>query len=198
MTTKKISSEQDIYRIKVTLLWTRPPIWRRLLVPSSMTFEQLHDVLQTAMGWQNCHMHDFSAGNRHIGQPEPSDGFMDMPPVENELTVRLCDVLRRAGAKVTYTYDFGDGWEHSVALEERLLPDQDTVYPICLDGRLACPPEDCGGIPGFYRLLDILANPKHKEHDEMREWVGDDFDPEAFSVEKVNKFLSPKRRPRKK
>jgi hypothetical protein len=198
MTTKKISSAQDVYQIKVTLLWTKPPIWRRLLVPSSMTLEHLHDALQIAMGWENCHMHDFSAGRRRFGQPDPSDGFMDGPQVESERTARLSDVLKRAGAKMTYTYDFGDSWEHSIVLEKRLPPDQDTVCPICLDGQLACPPEDCGGIPGFYRLLDILADPKHKEHEEMREWVGENYDSEAFSVDKVNKFLLPKRRPRKK
>lgn len=166
-----------------------------------MTFEQLHYALQTAMGWDNSHMHEFSVGKRRIGQPETSggfDGFMDMPPVGDESTVRLCDVLKRAGAKMTYTYDFGDSWEHSILLEKRLPPDQDTVYPICLDGQLACPPEDCGGVPGFYRLLDILADPNHEEHDEMREWVGSKYDPEAFSVDKVNRLLSPRRRPRKK
>ncbi len=198
MTTKSISSAQDVYQIKVALLWTKPPIWRRLLIPSSMTFEQLHYVLQTAMGWDNSHMHEFSAGRRRIGEPDLSDGFMGEPQAESEHTARLCDVLKRAGAKMTYTYDFGDGWEHSIVLEKRLPPDPDAVYPICLDGRLACPPEDCGGIPGFYRLLDVLANPKHKEHDEMRDWVGGHFDPEAFSADKINKFLSPRRRPRKK
>jgi hypothetical protein len=197
MTTKNISSAQDVYQIKITLLGTEPPIWRRLLVPSSMTLEQLHDALQTVMGWENCHMHEFSAGRRRFGQPAFSDGFMGEPQVESERTARLCDLLQRAGAKMIYTYDFGDGWEHSIVLEKRLPPDQDTVYPICLDGRLACPPEDCGGIPGFYRLLDVLANPKQKGHDEMREWVGDDFAPEAFSVDKINKFLSPRRRRKK-
>jgi hypothetical protein len=197
MTAKNISSAQDVYQIKVTLLWTKPPIWRRLLVPSPTTLERLHDVLQTAMGWQNCHMHEFSLGRRRFGQPDISGGFMDEPTVESERATRLCDLLQRTGAKMTYTYDFGDGWEHNIVLEKQLSPDQDTVYPICLDGRLACPPEDCGGIPGLYRLLDILANPKHKEHDEMRDWVGGNFDPEAFSVEKVNKLLTPMRRSRK-
>ncbi|MGB6826476.1 MAG: plasmid pRiA4b ORF-3 family protein [Terracidiphilus sp.] len=201
MTTKSISSAQDVYQIKVTLLWTKPPIWRRLLVPSLMTFEQLHYVLQTAMGWDNSHMHEFSVAKRRIGEPEPSDGFAgftDMSPADDESTARICDVLKRAGAKMTYTYDFGDSWEHSIVLEKRLPPDQNTVYPTCLDGQLACPPEDCGGIPGFYRLVDILAHPKHKEHGEMREWVGDNYNPEAFSVDKVNKLLAPKHRPRKK
>jgi len=198
MATKNISSAQDVYQIKVILLGTEPPIWRRLLVPSSLTLARLHGVLQTAMGWENSHMHEFSAGRRRFGQPNLSDGFMDGPQVESERTARLCDVLQRAGAKMIYTYDFGDGWEHSIVLEKRLPPNPDAAYPICLDGQLACPPEDCGGTPGFYRLLDVLADPKHKGHDEMREWVGDHFDPEVFSVDKVNKRLSPKRRFSKK
>src|SRR5208283_2998433 len=144
MTTKKISSAQDVYQIKVTLLWTEPPVWRRLLVPSSISLEQLHYVLQTAMGWENCHMHDFSVGRRRIGEPDPSDEFMDGPLVESESSVHLCDLLKKAGAKMTYNYDFGDSWEHSIVLEKRLPPDPDAAYPICLDGGLACPPEDCG------------------------------------------------------
>jgi hypothetical protein len=198
MTTKTTSIAQDIFQIKVTLLWTKPPIWRRLLVPASMAFEQLHYVLQTAMGWENSHMHEFSVGKRRIGEPDPEDQFMDGEPAESESTVRLCDALKKVGAKMTYTYDFGDGWEHSIVLEKRLPPDRDAVYPICVGGRLACPPEDCGGVPGFYRLAEILADPDHEEYEEMREWVAKDYDPEAFSVEKVNKFLVPKRRSRKK
>ena len=198
MATKTISGEQEIYQIKVTLLWTKLPIWRRLLVPSSLTLAQLHDVLQTAMGWEDCHMHEFTAGKRRFGGPELSEGFMGDPEVESERATRLSAVLARVGAKMIYTYDFGDGWEHSIVLEKRLPPEQDAVYPICLDGQRACPPDDCGGIPGFYHLLEILANPKHKEHNGMLEWVGGAFDPEAFSVDKINKSLSPKRRPRKK
>jgi len=198
MATKTISGEQEIYQIKVTLLWTKLPIWRRLLVPSSLTLAQLHDVLQTAMGWEDCHMHEFTAGKRRFGGPELSEGFMGDPEVESERATRLSAVLARVGAKMIYTYDFGDGWEHSIVLEKRLPPEQDVVYPICLDGQRACPPDDCGGIPGFYHLLEILANPKHKEHNGMLEWVGGAFDPEAFSVDKINKSLSPKRRPRKK
>lgn len=196
MTTKKISQTQDLYQIKVTLLWTKPPIWRRLLVPSSLTLEQLHDVLQTAMGWTDSHMHEFRLGKRRIGRPELSDGFggfMNEPTVESERAVRLGDLLQRTGAKMTYTYDFGDSWEHGIVLEKRLAPDPEATYPVCLDGRFACPPEDCGGIPGFYRLVEILADPEHEEYEEMREWAGD-YDPEAFSVDQVNKALAPKRR----
>jgi hypothetical protein len=198
MATKAIAKAQDVYQIKVTLRWTKPPIWRRLLVPSSLTLEQLHDALQVAMGWTDSHMHEFNAGKRRFGRPDPEEQFMDMDPIEDECAACLCDVLKKAGAKMIYLYDFGDGWEHEVVLEKRLPAEPDADYPICVDGQLACPPDDCGGIPGFYRLVEILANPKHKEHREMREWIGDDYNPEAFSVDKVNKHLAPKRRSRKK
>ncbi|MGA3346500.1 MAG: plasmid pRiA4b ORF-3 family protein [Terracidiphilus sp.] len=198
MATKKIASSQDIYQIKVTLLGTKPPIWRRLLVPSTLTLARLHDVLQTAMGWAGGHMHEFRTADRHFGIPDPEDRSMGMQ-VENERTIRLSSVLRRAGAKLIYTYDFGDNWEHAVVLE-KLLPAQlslDLEYPICIDGKLACPPDDCGGIPGYYELIEALADPEHDRHEEISEWISDGFDPQAFSVENVNRMLSPKRRPGK-
>jgi hypothetical protein len=198
MATKKIASSQDIYQIKVTLLGTKPPIWRRLLVPSTLTLARLHDVLQTAMGWAGGHMHEFRTADRHFGIPDPEDRSMGMQ-VENERTIRLSSVLRRAGAKLIYTYDFGDNWEHAVVLE-KLLPAQlslDLEYPICIDGKLACPPDDCGGIPGYYELIEALADPEHDRHEEISESISDGFDPQAFSVENVNRMLSPKRRPGK-
>jgi len=193
MATKRINTAQDIYGIKVTLLGTKPPIWRRLLVPASMTLAKLHDVLQTAMGWHDCHMHEFRAGERHFGRPDPEDISMGMQ-VENERNIRLSSVLRRPGAKLIYTYDFGDNWEHAIVLEKLLPLMPGTTDPICIDGSLACPPDDCGGIPGFYELVDALADPNHEQHQEMRDWIGGDFDPQAFSVEEVNRKLAPKRR----
>jgi hypothetical protein len=193
MATKRINPAQDIYGIKVTLLGTKPPIWRRLLVPASMTLAKLHDILQTAMGWHDCHMHEFRAGERHFGRPDPEDISMGTQ-VENERNIRLSSVLRRPGAKLIYTYDFGDNWEHAIVLEKLLplLPDMNS--PICIDGSLACPPDDCGGIPGFYELLDALADPNHEQHQEMSDWIGGDYDPQAFSVEEVNRKLAPRRR----
>jgi hypothetical protein len=195
MATKKIASSQDIYQIKVTLRGTKPPIWRRLLVPSSLTLTRLHDVLQTAMGWSDGHMHEFRTADRHFGIPDPEDRSMGMPYVEDERTVKLSKVLRRPGAKLIYTYDFGDNWEHAIVLE-KLLPTPlglDLEYPVCIDGKFACPPDDCGGIPGYYELIDALADPEHERHEEISEWISEDFDPQAFSVEKVNRMLSPKR-----
>ena len=186
----------EVFQLKVTLLGTKPPIWRRLLVPATLTLAQLHDLLQTAMGWQDCHLHEFSAGERLFGKPNPEDRLMGMPPVENERTVRLSSLLGRIGAKVRYTYDMGDGWEHNIVLEKRLSADPGTAYPVCTGGKRACPPEDCGGIGGFYNLLDAVSDPTHEEHDELLDWVGEDYDPDAFSIDQINQMLTPLRRRR--
>jgi Plasmid pRiA4b ORF-3-like protein len=194
MATKRIDAAQDIYQIKVTLLGTKPPIWRRLLVPASLTLRQLHDVLQIAMGWQNCHMHEFRVGRRYFGKPSPEEGLMGVTPTEDERKVCLPAVLGKVGAKMIYTYDMGDSWEHSIVLEKQLPIDPSVKYPACLDGQLACPPEDCGGIPGYYNLLEALADPRHPEHEELSEWIGGHFDPQAFSIDEANRLLSPSRR----
>jgi hypothetical protein len=196
MPTKKSTVPPEVFQLKVTLLGTMPPIWRRLLVPANLTLAQLHNVLQDAMGWQDCHMHEFCAGHRRFGQPDPEDRLMGMPPVENERTVHLSDVLSRVRAKVIYAYDFGDSWEHSIVLEKRLPADPGSTYPVCTGGERACPPEDCGGIPGFCDLLDALADPAHERHEELLDWLEDDYDPDAFSIDDVNRMLTPLRRRR--
>jgi hypothetical protein len=184
----------NIYQIKVTLLGTKPPIWRRVLVPASLTLAQLHDVLQIAMGWDDKHAHQFRAGQRRFGRPEPADPFSRMPRIESEHTSRLSTVLRQSAGTMIYIYDFGDGWEHEIALEKQLSADPGVTYPTCTDGQHACPPEDCGGIQGFYDLLDALADPNHKQHAELSGWIDDKFDPRAFSVDLVNRKLASIRR----
>jgi hypothetical protein len=198
MPTKKKVVQPEIYQLKVTLLGTRPPIWRRLLVPADLTLAQLHSVVQAAMGWQDGHLHEFSIGQRRFGRPDPEDQFMGVPSAENEATVRLAGILGRVVSKAIYTYDFGDSWEHSIVLEKELPVDPNTTYPICTGGKLACPPEDCGGVPGFYDLVDALADPNHERHEEVLEWIGDDFNSQAFSVDEVNQMLAPLSRHRRK
>lgn len=189
MPAKNSAAPSEIYLLKVTLLGTRPPIWRQLLVPAELTLAQLHDVLQVAMGWQECHLHEFRAGGRHFGRPDPEDRAMGMH-VEDERRVRLSSVFPKIRAKIIYAYDFGDSWEHSIVLQKCLPAAPNIAYPICMDGQLACPPEDCGGIGGFYNLLDALKDPRHEQHEELKDWVGDDYDPEAFSIEAVNQILT--------
>ena len=139
-------------------------------------------------------MHEFRAGQRYFGKPDPEYRSMGMDPVENERTVRLSEVLRKTGPKLIYTYDLGDSWEHAIVLEKQLPVDPIASYPVCTDGKLACPPDDCGGIPGFYNLVEAFADPDHEQHKELRDWLGHDFDPMAFSIDSVNQMLLPARR----
>jgi hypothetical protein len=174
---------ETVYHLKVTMRGIRPPIWRRLRVPSTVTFAQLHDVLQVAFGWTNSHLHQFRVGRDCFGMPDPDGGGSD---VIDERRVRLEKVVN-VKSKLLYEYDFGDGWEHDIVVERA-----DAVrnpVPTCLDGRRSGPPEDCGGPFGYGNLLEVLADPSHPEHAEMLEWAGPDLHPEHFDVDATNKQL---------
>jgi hypothetical protein len=186
MPTEQKSSGNEIYQIKVTLLRTVPPVWRRLLVPSDITLSNLHDLLQLAMGWTDSHLHEFLFRGQCYGPTGPERGVAE---AIDERKVRLNQLLVRAGAKIVYTYDFGDGWEHGIVLEKGLPVDPNMAYPAATGGAGACPPEDCGGIGGFYSLLESLQNPRHPQHEELLEWVGEDYDPKKFSIEASNQVL---------
>jgi hypothetical protein len=197
-TSHSADKPHEIYQIKVTLLDTDPPIWRRLLVPADLTLEQLHYVLQLAMGWEDCHMHEFRIGQQRFGTPDPMEKAFGGSRTASERTARLSNVLGRAGIKAVYTYDFGDSRDHRIVVEKRLAPELGRAYPACLAGERHAPPEDCGGIPGFYKLLEAIRDPEHEEHEELLDWVGGGFDPEAFSVEEVNRRFAPLQRRRSK
>jgi len=139
-----------IYRLKVSLRGIRPPIWRRFQVPADMTLRKLHDCLQEVMGWTDSHLHQFEAGGVIYGTPDADFGVATI----NETRARLEQVLRRPKDRLTYEYDFGDGWEHDVVLEGILPPAPAARYPIVEDGKRACPPEDCGG--GWTLRIPVL------------------------------------------
>jgi len=174
----------SIISLKVALRGTKPPIWRRLLAPADMTLGDLHEAIQAAMGWEGGHLHAFDIGGRHYGDRANVDDVAD----EGRLT--LGEVRRSGVARFGYTYDFGDDWEHTVTIEKTLPAAQGTVYPTCVAGKRACPPEDCGGPWGYQELLDIIADPAHPERAERLEWLGEEFDPEEFSVEVANATLA--------
>jgi hypothetical protein len=176
----------SVFQLKVTLLDTKPPIWRRVLVDGSSTLDLLHEVIQAAFGWWNYHLHEFEIGHRRYGIPDPDEDWGE-PPVDERRT-RL-EAIAEAGASFRYTYDFGDGWDHRVVVEELRPPTADIAVPACIDGRRACPPEDCGGTGGYRELLEILGDPTHPEHRERREWLGGPFDPEAFDAGAFEKNL---------
>jgi hypothetical protein len=179
---------KQVYQFKITLKDVKPPIWRRIIVPGDYSFWDLHVAIQDSMGWHDCHLHAFRILNpatgmlEEIGIPD-EDGLDDVYPGWKKKMARYFSL---ENAKATYEYDFGDGWEHSVLLEKIIPADKDVAYPICIKGKRACPPEDCGGPWGYMDFLDIISNPKDPEHDSMLEWVGGKFDPEHFNPEDVH------------
>lgn len=180
------------YQLKITLRQSKPPIWRRVVVRGNLTLDRLHDVIQIAMGWTGGHMHQFIAGSGSVrayyGPTDPEFGGMgaEMLDEQRHTVASLAPAAKR---RFTYEYDFGDGWQHEVLVEKLLPPDPEFKHPVCLAGANACPPEDCGGIGGYYHLLEIMADPKHPEHKVMKEWVGGKLEPEAFNLDLVNSGL---------
>lgn len=173
---------KNIYQIKVTLNDSKPPIWRRILVPDSISLHQLHTILQIVMGWTNSHLHQFIIDDVYYGDPE-DDEYNEM---ENEKRFRLNQFVTRKGYKFIYEYDFGDGWEHTILVEAILPVEKGRQYPVCLEGKRACPLEDIGGVWGYEEFLKALADPKHPDHNDIVEELGEDFDSEYFDMEDVN------------
>ena len=155
------SSGASVFQLKVTLLDTKPPIWRRVLVDGTSTLDHLHEVIQAAFGWWNYHLHEFEVGRDRYGIPDPDEDWGEPP--RDERRTRL-DAIAGEGASFRYTYDFGDGWDHRVVVEKVRPRTLGTQIPACIDGRRAGPPEDCGGTWGYRELLEILADPAHPEH----------------------------------
>jgi hypothetical protein len=176
-------------QLKISLKNSTPPIWRRVLVKSSISFYELHYTIQIAMGWGIFHLYEFKIGNYRIGII--NDDFDELEYVNSSVIdaqeITLEEVLSKGEVKsFTYEYDFGDGWIHSIVVEKTMPLEPDTYYPVCIKGKLACPPEDCGGLYGYYNLLEIISNKKHPEHMEMLEWLGGRFDPNEFEVDDAN------------
>ena len=184
--------------MKIMLEGVSPSIWRRLQVPGDVTLGWLHAVIQIGMGWTNSHMHRFIAGDRIFSGPIfEMNEFEDDPRVIDERKTLLMDIAPHMRSVFRYQYNFGDSWEHIVKVEkinDRKPPMGDVAK--CLDGARACPPEDCGGPSGYADMFEIILDPKHDEYESTLEWLGGGFDPEAISIENINKYLSKLKWPR--
>ena len=168
-----------------------PPVWRRVLVPSDITFSTFHDVIQIAFGWENCHLYQFSPKGWGSGPAIQLTVEEDFGETIDSEVIELSEIFTRARQSFVYIYDFGDDWLHQVKLEK--ISDEVVIIPLCMDGEGACPPEDCGGPWGYMTLLESLADPKHPEHKDMREWLGlargQKWDVNAFDIKAVNEEL---------
>ncbi len=173
-----------ILQLKISLKGSKPLVWRRFLVKDSVTFHKLHEIIQKIMGWENYHLYEFGAGGLTISLPDEDAGH-----VTDSRKTKLCDILAAERQRFDYTYDFGDSWEH-VIIVEKILEKSPQKCPACIAGKTACPPEDCGGIWGYAELLEIMKDKSHPEYEEkIADWLGEDFDPEAFDIDEVNQRL---------
>lgn len=188
--------DKEICQFKISLKYSDPLIWRRIQIPSDYTFWELNCAIQDAMGWGGGHLHGFRFINKknnyraiNIAVPHPDDNeYLDR--LIDERTARILEYFGKISKQCVYEYDFGDGWEHIISLEKIMKAESKEKYPKLVAGANACPPEDCGGIGGYYDLLEILKNPKNPEYEEMREWLGlegadDNFNPAYFNSSEV-------------
>jgi hypothetical protein len=200
-------SGKKILQLKVKLVGSRPPIWRRILVPVDYSFFDLHVTIQDAVGWADSHLHQFftaspytrSAGYEHIAFPVP-EMEAEMEIEYDERKEKLSRWFKKSKDTLWYEYDFGDSWMHEVRLEKVLPWESKTKYPALTAGKNACPFEDSGGLGGYYDKLASLKNPKDKEHQDVLDWLDwigvenpSEFDPAIFNPEEV-KFQNPKKR----
>ena len=185
---KPTPKDEKVLQLKITLAGSKPPIWRRVKVRESMNLGELHRVVQIVMGWEDCHLQLFQVGDRRFSLFSDGD---DAPAEEGDsrtVSLRALGLVRK-GRKFTYIYDFGDDWMHQIEVEATQPADPGVSYPVCVTGRKACPPEDCGGIWGYYNLLAAVKDPSHPEHQHWREWQEQSFDPDLFDQAAVNHRL---------
>jgi len=180
---------KKIYQVKISLNGSKPKVWRRLLISSDVLLPDFHKIIQTAMGWTNSHLHQFIKDRIFYTLKTPDNDMWDDLENVDYRKIKISALLKSEKDKVLYEYDFGDGWEHDIVLEKIMPVDEKIQVPVCLAGKMNCPPEDCGGVWGYADLLEILKNPKHKEYESYMEWMGGEFSPEYFDKEEVNKLL---------
>ncbi len=181
--TKKSGNFEKVYQLKISLKGMRPPIWRRVLVPENITLSDLHEVIQWTMGWYDEHLYQFEIYGHYYGEFKDYD-------VTDATKIRLNEVVGQEKERFSYEYDFGDSWEHKILVEKILPRAPEEQYPRCIGGKRACPPEDVGGVWGYVEFLEAIRDPEHPEHEDMLEWIGEEFDPEEFDVEEADQSLS--------
>jgi hypothetical protein len=186
-TTQKIKHLRETLQLRIELKGVKPKVWRRILVPETITLQKLHLVIQAAFGWGHCHLHEFVTGEgERYGEPDPD---YDQPGEVRSERTRLTSVLRTA--TLNYVYDFGDSWQHSIKIERTLPGALALELPMCVGGANATPPEDCGGVSGYEEFVEAMADPAHPEHDAMAQWVGEQtWDPSAFDTIAANNRLA--------
>lgn len=180
----RYSKTPNYYQIKISLVDSPLPIWRRLIIDPTLPLSLVHEILQISMGWWSTHLYEFKSKSARYGSTR--DGS-DVQGINDADQTILNQVLKKAGETLTYHYDFGDDWLHTIVLEKVIKAEgKERFSAFCSHGKRACPPEDCGGVSGFAELLEAIEDPCHSGHQESKAWVGDSYDPNAFDQRTVN------------
>lgn len=187
-----------MHQFLIVLQGTDPLVWRRIQIPESYSFWDLHVAIQDAMGWLDCHLHEFRVVLDSKSGPVgrfgiPVDDMPEQPPVQPDWRVNVSDTIRRGDLPILYVYDFGDDWRHIVMYEGGVPLERGAKYPRCVSGARKCPPEDCGGVDGYTEFLEAIRDPRHERHAELVEWIGEHFDPDDFDASQL-RFDDPKKR----
>ncbi|MDD2497817.1 MAG: plasmid pRiA4b ORF-3 family protein [Desulfitobacteriaceae bacterium] len=182
-----------LYRLRISLNGAQPAIWREFVVPSDISLVNFHVVIQAVMGWTNSHLHLFRKEGVEYTFRYQSDNYWDEEEYVDYAGMKIADLMTDCGDSVTYLYDYGDDWKHTIELLEvikNIKVRTGTFFLQCLAGERRCPPEDCGGAHGYHEMLKILKNPAHSEYNDTVTWLGDDFDPNYFNLLEVNNILA--------
>lgn len=179
-------------RFHIQLDHIKPDIWRRFEVPVGLSFADLHLAIQGAMGWENSHLHQFFIGDTIIGRKFEEDFFPGEEAILDHEKEQVEDYLKETGQELRYLYDFGDSWEHTLTFEG-LVESETQGYQV-VEGARACPPENCGGIPGYFHMHEVMKNPSHPDYDHFKMWLSEgaeiqDLNPEAFSIPEAQNHL---------
>lgn len=180
----------DIFQLKIVLRHSKPRIWRRIQIDPNILLADLHRIIQTSMGWSNSHLHQFMKDKLIFALPSKDD--YAVPVIIDYRTVKTSALFKDPKDRMVYEYDFGDSWEHDIVLEKILRKDPKVKYPICIAGKMNCPPEDSGGVWGYAEMLKILKNRRHQEYQMYIDWLGGKFDPQRFDIQMINKQLQRK------
>jgi len=190
--------KNQVLQFRIEMLEISPVIWRRIQVPVTYNFWDLHVAIQDAMGWKDYHLHHFEIKGKHkqkethIGIPD-FDYISETQEIYPGWEIPVLPYFNDLGVRALYLYDYGDYWQHDVKLEGYIYREKGIKYPVCTGGERACPPEDCGSVSGYHSVIDILADRDHEEHEEMRIWAGEDWHPDHFNPGEV-KFDNPFKR----
>ena len=166
--------------LRIEIKHIEPLIWRRVYVRTSMSIMALHKVVQAAMGWLDYHLWEFEVDDRKYGIRDP-----DRPHVKNALTTKLATILTSGVTEFDYVYDFGDYWEHRIIIEQTGEAVTGAKYPRFLGGERRCPPEDCGGPPGYFDFIENISRKNSKKAKEALDWYGGPYDPDAIDEEQI-------------